>query len=73
MGLTSFIIGAFLKRGGYVANAVQTQKALTHIEVCFIWIPVILCAAIAVLTWFYKLDGLRGAMTEELEARRARM
>lgn len=73
MGLTSFIIGAFLKNGGYVANAVQTEKALSYIEVCFIWIPVVLCLLIAVLTYFYKLDGIRGEMTVELEKRRAGM
>ena len=71
MGLTSFIIGAFLKNGGYVANAVQTEKALSYIEICFIWIPVALCILIAALTYFYKLDSLRGEMTRELEARRA--
>ncbi|MCC8075185.1 MAG: glycoside-pentoside-hexuronide (GPH):cation symporter [Clostridiales bacterium] len=70
MGLTSFVIGAFLKSGGYVANAVQTEKALSYIEICFIWIPIVLCAAIAALTYFYKLDGIRGEMTEALEARR---
>lgn len=52
MGLTSFVIGAFLKKGGYVANAVQTPKALSYIEICFIWIPIVLCAIIAVLTYF---------------------
>lgn len=70
MGLTSFIIGAFLKNGGYVANAVQTEKALSYIEICFIWIPIVLCVLIAVLTYFYKLDGLREEMTAELESRR---
>ncbi len=70
MGLTSFIIGAFLKSGGYVANVDQTAKALSYIEICFIWIPIVLCIAIAALTYFYKLDGLRDKMTEELEARR---
>ncbi len=70
MGLTSFIIGAFLKNGGYVANAVQTEKALSYIEICFIWIPVILCILIAALTYFYKLDSLREKMTHELDARR---
>lgn len=30
MGLTSFIIGAFLKNGGYVANAVQTEIVLEY-------------------------------------------
>lgn len=73
MGLTSFIIGVFLKNGGYVANAVQTEKALSYIEICFIWIPVVLCLLIAVLTYFYKLDGLRGEMTAELEKRRESM
>lgn len=73
MGLTSFVIGAFLKNGGYVANAEQTSKALSYIEICFIWIPVVLCVVIAGLTYFYKLDGIRGDMTEELESRREKM
>lgn len=73
MGLTSFIIGAFLKNGGYVANAVQTEKALSYIEICFIWIPIVLCTLIAILTYFYKLDGLRKDMTNELEARRGKV
>ncbi|MDD3339609.1 MAG: MFS transporter [Lachnospiraceae bacterium] len=71
MGLTSFVIGIFLKQGGYVANAVQSPKALSYIETCFIWIPIILCVIIAVLTYFYKLDGIRGDMTTELESRRS--
>ncbi|MBR0396729.1 MAG: MFS transporter [Eubacterium sp.] len=70
MGLTSFVIGAFLKNGGYVANAQQTARALSYIEICFIWIPIVLCAGIAVLTWFYRLDGIRDKMTVELERRR---
>jgi GPH family glycoside/pentoside/hexuronide:cation symporter len=73
MGVTSFVIGIFLKSGGYVANAAQTEKALTHIEICFIWIPIILCACIAVLTYFYKLDGIRDEMTAELEERRMQL
>ena len=70
MGLTSFVIGAFLKNGGYVANAVQTEKSLSYIQICFIWIPIVLCALIAVCTYFYKLDDLRTEMTLELDARR---
>lgn len=73
MGLTSFVIGAFLKNGGYVANAVQTPKALSYIEMCFIWIPIVLCVIIAALTYFYKSDSIRGKMTEELEKRRQNM
>lgn len=73
MGLTSFIIGVFLKNGGYVANAVQTEKALSYIEICFIWIPIVLCLLIAGFTYFYKLDSLREEMTQELEARRKKL
>ena len=40
------------------------------IEICFIWIQIVLCVLIAVLTYFYKLDSIRGEMTEELEKRR---
>lgn len=49
------------------------QSAYTlrgDIEICFIWIPIVLCVLIAVLTYFYKLDSIRGEMTEELEKRR---
>ena len=70
MGLTSFIIGVFLKNGGYVANAVQTEKALSYIEICFIWIPIVLCVVIGVITYFYKLDSIRTTMTDELDNRR---
>lgn len=70
MGLTSFVIGAFLKNGGYIANAVQTEKSLAYIQICFIWIPIVLCVLIAVCTYFYKLDSLRTEMTLELDARR---
>ena len=73
MGLTSFIIGAFLKNGGYIANEVQTPRALSYIEICFIWIPIVLCVMIAILTYFYTLDSLRGEMTQELEARRKKL
>lgn len=70
MGLTSAVIGAVLKSGGYVANAVQTEKALKYIETSFIWIPIVLCIAIAVTNAFYKLDGIRDEMTEALERER---
>lgn len=53
--------------------AVQTPKALSYIEMCFIWIPIVLCVIIAALTYFYKLDSIRGKMTEELEKRRQNM
>lgn len=73
MGLTSFVIGAFLKSGGYIANEEQTAKALSHIEIGFIWIPIVLCGLLAAVTAFYKLDKVRDEMTIELEERRAHL
>ena len=70
MGLTSFVVGLFLNMGGYVPNAVQTASALSAIEDCFIWIPILLCAIIAALIYFYKLDNIRTDMTAELDLRR---
>ncbi len=70
MGVTSAVIGFILKSGGYVANAEQTPKALKYIEVSFIWIPIILCAAIAIIMYFYKLDNIRDEMTAALQKRR---
>ena len=70
MGVTSAVIGYILKAGGYVANVDQSAKSLCYIEVSFIWIPVILCAAIALVTCFYKLDALREEMSLVLEERR---
>ena len=40
------------------------------IEICFIWIPIVLCVVIGVLTYFYKLDSIRTTMTDELDNRR---
>lgn len=71
MGLTSAAIGFILKMGGYVANADQTPKALQYIEMSFIWIPVLLCVAIAAVMAFYKLDDCREEMNVVLEQRRS--
>lgn len=70
MGLTSFVVGVLLNIGGYVPNAVQSASALQAIEYCFIWIPILLCAMIAGLIYFYKLDYIRTDMTAELDLRR---
>lgn len=71
MGLASAVIGGILKWGGYAANAKQSQKALTCIEVSFIWIPFVICLFIGGLMYFYNLDGKRVEMSEVLEERRA--
>ena len=53
-----------------MANAEQTATALKYIEVSFIWIPILLCAAIAAVMYFYRLDSLREEMNVALEQRR---
>lgn len=70
MGFASAGIGLVLKFGGYVPNAQQSAKALTCIEVSFIWIPLILCGLLLAATMFYKLDGCADEMRTELKRRR---
>ncbi|PMC40141.1 MFS transporter [Bacillus sp. UMB0899] len=70
MGLASAFIGFLLSMGGYVPNAAQTPTALQFIEISFIWTPLVICALIIISTLFYKLDGQRKEMSEELERRR---
>lgn len=71
MGLASAFIGFLLNMGGYVPNATQSATALKFIEISFIWVPLIICLLIGLVTWFYKLDSKRDEMTIELERRRA--
>lgn len=71
MGLASAFIGLLLSVGGYVPNAIQTEKALQFIEISFIWLPIVICVLIGVVTAFYKLDDKRAEMSVELERRRA--
>lgn len=71
LGLASFLIGVVLKMGGYVPNVTQTVTALNYIEICFIWVPLVICLLIGISTWFYNLDNKRVEMDVELERRRA--
>ncbi len=73
MGVAGALIGLILKMGGYIPNAVQTESALQSIELSFIWIPLVMCAAICVLMYFYNLDEQRSEMSEVLDLRRAQM
>ena len=66
-------MGLILKSGGYIANQKQTPEALFSIEFCYLYMPVIVCVLIIATIAFYKLDGLRGKMTEVLELRRKQL
>lgn len=71
LGLGSALVGVFLQMGGYVPNSTQSPKALSYIEISFIWIPLIICLLIGVTMLFYKLDTKRAMMDTELERRRS--
>lgn len=73
MGVAGLTIGWVLEAGGYQPNVVQSESALLSIEICYIWIPVIICVSIIVLMSFYKLDALRGEMSRVLNLRRKQM
>ncbi len=73
MGVAALAMGLILKSGGYIANQKQTPEALFSIEFCYLYMPVIVCVLIIATIAFYKLDGLRGKMTEVLELRRKQL
>lgn len=73
MGVAGLAIGWILEHGGYIPNVPQSESALFSIEICYIWIPAIICVSIAILMSFYKLDGLRGEMSRVLDLRRKQM
>lgn len=73
MGVAGALIGWILKSGDYQPNVVQKASALFSIEICFIWIPIVICAGIILLMSFYKLDKIRPEMSRVLDLRRKQM
>lgn len=74
MGLASWIIGLYLGMNGYDGSAsVQSPAAQQCIQFCYMWIPVILCALLAVTNIFWKLDSCADEMRAELDARRRKL
>lgn len=59
LGLGTAVMGWVLDAGGFDGQAsVQPESALTAINICYTWIPIILMAVTFVLMlFFYKLDG----------------
>jgi len=57
MGFGGALAGWILSWGGFEATAkIQGAKAVTAINVSFIWLPVLLALVIATILLFYKLD-----------------
>lgn len=56
-GIGSALLGLILDIGGYVGTAtIQTPSALFSIELCFIWIPIIVYILGLIIMKFYYLD-----------------
>lgn len=57
MGIGGFLAGWILSWGGFnAAVKIQSAKAVSAISISFVWLPVILAIAIALILQFYKLD-----------------
>lgn len=66
------ISSTILNAGGYVGGAqTQTESAIHAIEVCYVWIPIIVFAAIFAMNIFFKLDKQYPQIKADLEAHRA--
>lgn len=55
-GIGSAVLGWILSYFGYVGTAQITSRAITGIQVSFIWAPIVLFVIQAILLWMYKLD-----------------
>jgi len=76
-GLGVAIVSLALSMGGYVAREVfhtgptdQSASALSAISFVFIWLPIIINAAMAGILIFYKLDKEYPSILEELKTRK---
>jgi GPH family glycoside/pentoside/hexuronide:cation symporter len=71
-GLGAAILGWLLGGANYEAStAVQNTEALGSIRFMFIYLPILMNAAVIVIIIFYTLDKLLPQIRTELEERRA--
>ena len=73
MGVAALAMGLIMKLGGYIPNVEQTESSLFSIEVCFLWLPILICVGIMIAISFYHLDSIREEMTQTLETRRKQL
>ncbi len=68
--LPAWIMGAY----GYVPNVEQSARALTGIDIGFIWLPAIAYALAVIPVFFYRrFEAMEGHIHTELTERRARL
>ncbi|MFV0561161.1 MAG: MFS transporter [Enterococcus sp.] len=66
-GLGSFIPTKIMASAGYVANATQSTSALSAIEFCFIWLPIIIYVLSGLVMLFYfKYEKMEPQIKKEL-------
>ncbi|MDO4414659.1 MAG: glycoside-pentoside-hexuronide (GPH):cation symporter [Erysipelotrichaceae bacterium] len=64
------VSSSILDAGGYVGGAeTQTASAISAIETCYVWIPIIAFAIIFIINAFFKLDQQYPAIKAELDRR----
>lgn len=69
-GFGAFVPLEIMNANGYVANAEQSQQSLNAISFCFIWLPVIVYAIVAVIMCFYrKYEKMEPQVKAELAQR----
>ena len=69
-GLGSAMLGWILAWGGYSGEVlVQSASAIFSIELCFVWIPVIVYILCLIIMKFYKLDKEFEGIIEDLKKR----
>lgn len=71
-GFGAYVPLEIMNAAGYVANQVQTPEALNAISFCFIYLPVIVYAIVAVIMLFYiKFEKMEPMIKKELAKRHA--
>ncbi|EGJ46883.1 hypothetical protein HMPREF0866_01908 [Ruminococcaceae bacterium D16] len=70
-GIGSALLGLILEIGGYVGEAaVQTAEALFSIEVCFVWIPIVVYVCGLIIMKFWHLDKEFSGILADLDKRK---
>ena len=70
-GIGSALLGLILELGGYIGEAaVQTAEALFSIEICFVWIPIVVYVCGLIIMKFWHLDKEFNGILADLEKRK---
>lgn len=70
-GIGSALLGLILELGGYVGEAaVQTAQALFSIEICFVWIPIVVYVCGLIIMKFWHLDKEFSGIIADLQKRK---